>query len=242
MQGAFLAGMLDEALQSRMLGRKTFSLHFQRLHAVGAEVAVASPQTAESDQIPIRSTRINADGFDVALRRARTGRGFIHQAHHPLFGDAAQDSFDGQILGAVLRQIGALYNRDAAAEVVEHFLVRSAQDGFYFVKGVLVRSAGRGVGPLVNQLFSGQESHCFLARELHRRQSVALHDGVAHARFADERHARQFERPDVTVHRPKTDPEPLGNFLGADDALGLQLDQQGGQAVEAVHGFDMTFL
>ena len=53
--------------------------------------------------------------------------------------------------------------------------------------------------------------------------------------FGPDRHAGELEGTNIAVNRAQTDPEAFGDLPARGDPIGLELDEYGGQAIDAVH-------
>ena len=58
---------------------------------------------------------------------------------------------------------------------------------------------------------------------------------VTYARLSPNGYARFFQRPHIAVNGAQADTKPVGEFLRPHHALGLQVDENGGEAVDSVH-------
>ena len=95
------------------------------------------------------------------------------------------------------------------------------EHGADFQKCAEHRADERGIGEMFHHLSADEERHCFLRGKHDGRQVIALHQAVAHAGLAHDRHPCLTQRGDVAIDRAHADFEMFCKFLGFNETTAL---------------------
>jgi hypothetical protein len=124
---------------------------------------------------------------------------------------------------------------------IKMILVALAEHRLDFIQGQVKMTVNGEIAEFLDQLAAHQKSPRFIGGEHHRRQMIAFGQEIPHTDFRTDRNAGVFQGTDVPIDGPQADAETFGNLPAAHDALGLQLNQNRRQTIDAVHDPDHPF-
>lgn len=125
--------------------------------------------------------------------------------------------------------------REPALQSRDAIMVFARQDASYFQQRGIHARFRPSVGPLSNQEPAHDEGAGFLGREVHGWQMVTLHQHVAHPGLGNDRNAGLSQGGEIAIDRANAQFELRSQFFRGHDAPGLQDEDEGQQAVDAIH-------